>query len=130
MVTSPEELEQPQPPQGHVRIVYLGPLAPHWEVQGVFGDRADKKILALTGRSKIARYSLQVVAFVLPFVLGLAAALMGGSAMTAIERSGGTRAGNFQAVFAIMIGGFAAVIGGCMIVSVYVWPHLPSLYTQ
>ena len=39
MVTSPEELEQPQPPQGHVRIVYLGPLAPHWEVQGVFGDR-------------------------------------------------------------------------------------------
>ena len=37
--TSPEELEQPHPPQGHVRIVYLGPLAPHWEVQGVFGDR-------------------------------------------------------------------------------------------
>jgi hypothetical protein len=39
MVTSPEELEQPQPPQGHVRIVYLGPLAPHWEVQGVYGER-------------------------------------------------------------------------------------------
>jgi hypothetical protein len=39
MATSPEELEQPQPPQGHVRIVYLGALAPHWEVQGVFGDR-------------------------------------------------------------------------------------------
>jgi hypothetical protein len=39
MVTSQEELEQPQPPQGHVRIVYLGALAPHWEVQGVFGDR-------------------------------------------------------------------------------------------
>jgi hypothetical protein len=96
----------------------------------VFGDRADKKILALTERSKIARYTLQVVAFVLPFALGLVAALMGGSAMTAIEKSGGTRAGNFQAVFAIMIGGFAAIIGGCMIVSVYVWPHLPSIYTQ
>jgi hypothetical protein len=40
MVTSPEELDQqPQPPQGHVRIVYLGPLSPHWEVQGVYGDR-------------------------------------------------------------------------------------------
>jgi hypothetical protein len=40
MVTSPEELDQqPQPPQGHVRIVYLGPLSPHWEVQGIFGDR-------------------------------------------------------------------------------------------
>ena len=21
---------QPQPPRGHVRIVYLGPVAPHW----------------------------------------------------------------------------------------------------
>jgi hypothetical protein len=39
MVRTPEELEQPLPPQGHVRIVYLGPLAPHWEVQSVFGDR-------------------------------------------------------------------------------------------
>jgi len=96
----------------------------------VLGDRADTKILALTERSKIARYSLQVVAFVLPFVLGLVAALVGGSAMTAIERSGGTRAGNFQAVFAIMIGGFAAIIGACMIFSVYVWPHLPSIYTM
>jgi hypothetical protein len=32
-----EELEQ-VPPQGHVRVVYLGPVSPHWEVQGVFGD--------------------------------------------------------------------------------------------
>ena len=27
-------------PKGHVRIVYLGPVAPHWEVQSDFGDRA------------------------------------------------------------------------------------------
>lgn len=27
-------------PLAHVRIVYLGPVAPHWEVQSVFGDRA------------------------------------------------------------------------------------------
>jgi hypothetical protein len=39
MVRTPEELEQTLPPQGHVRIVYLGPLAPHWEVQSIFGDR-------------------------------------------------------------------------------------------
>ena len=26
------------PPQGHVRVVYLGPVAPHWEVQSDFGD--------------------------------------------------------------------------------------------
>lgn len=37
---NPEELAEPLPPQGHVRVVYLGPLAPHWEVQGVFGERA------------------------------------------------------------------------------------------
>ena len=32
-----EELEE-IPPQGHVRVVYLGPVAPHWDIQGVFGD--------------------------------------------------------------------------------------------
>ena len=31
------DLEQ-QPPQGHARVVYLGPVAPHWEVQSDFGD--------------------------------------------------------------------------------------------
>ncbi|MGH8999713.1 MAG: hypothetical protein ACRDY7_10025 [Acidimicrobiia bacterium] len=40
MVRSTEELVEPQPPQGQVRIVYLGPLAPHWEVQGIYGDRS------------------------------------------------------------------------------------------
>jgi hypothetical protein len=94
-----------------------------------FGARFDQKVLELTRESRGARYSLQVIAFVLPFVLGLVAALLGGSALTAIERSGGTRSGNFQGVFAILIGGFAAVIGGCMLVSVYLWPHLPSIYT-
>ena len=39
MDREPEELEAPQPPRGHVRIVYLGPVAPHWDVQSDFGDR-------------------------------------------------------------------------------------------
>lgn len=26
-------------PRAHVRIVYLGPVAPHWEVYGDYGDR-------------------------------------------------------------------------------------------
>ena len=34
----PEEPEEPVPPVGHVRVVYLGPVAPHWEVQSDFGD--------------------------------------------------------------------------------------------
>ena len=33
-----EEVVDPGPPQGHVRIVYLGPTAPHWELQSDFGD--------------------------------------------------------------------------------------------
>jgi hypothetical protein len=93
------------------------------------GQRLDQKALEATESSSAIRYTIQFVAYVLPFVLGLAAALMGGSAMSMIERSAATRSGNFQAVFAIMIGGFAAVIAGCMMVSVFVWPHLPSIYT-
>lgn len=29
-----------EPPRGHVRIVYLGPIAPHWDVESEYGDRA------------------------------------------------------------------------------------------
>ncbi len=39
MADSPEELEEQRAPRGHVRIVYLGPVAPHWEVVSEFGDR-------------------------------------------------------------------------------------------
>lgn len=28
-----------EPPVGHVKVVYLGPVAPHWEVRSDFGDR-------------------------------------------------------------------------------------------
>jgi len=96
----------------------------------VFGDRIDRVMVRWTERSKIANYSLQAVAFVLPFLLGIGAAFVGGSAMGAIERSAGRTVGNFQAVFSIMIGGFAAAISGSMMLSFYVWRMLPSLYTQ
>jgi hypothetical protein len=29
----------PQPPRGDAKIVYLGPVAPHWEVRSTFGER-------------------------------------------------------------------------------------------
>ena len=35
-----EELTPREPPRGHVRVVYLGPVAPHWDLQSDFGDRA------------------------------------------------------------------------------------------
>jgi hypothetical protein len=41
MSQAPEDVEAPpQPPRGHVRVVYLGPVAPHWDVQSQFGDRS------------------------------------------------------------------------------------------
>ena len=30
---------EPQEPRAHARIVYHGPVAPHWEVYGDWGDR-------------------------------------------------------------------------------------------
>ena len=35
-----EEPDVNAPPRGHVRVLYLGPVAPHWEVHSDFGDRA------------------------------------------------------------------------------------------
>ena len=37
--TGHEAPAQQQPPRGHVRILYLGPVAPHWDLQSAFGDR-------------------------------------------------------------------------------------------
>jgi hypothetical protein len=28
-----------EPPRAHTRIVYLGPISPHWEIESDFGDR-------------------------------------------------------------------------------------------
>jgi hypothetical protein len=30
---------EPVPPRAHARIVYLGPVSPHWEVYSEFGER-------------------------------------------------------------------------------------------
>jgi hypothetical protein len=34
-----DQPEVHEPPRGHVRLFYRGPVAPHWEVQSDFGDR-------------------------------------------------------------------------------------------
>lgn len=36
-MTDPEILED-LPPVAHATIIYLGPVAPHWEIRGHFGD--------------------------------------------------------------------------------------------
>ena len=40
MASRMETSGETQPPRGNVRVLYLGPVAPHWEVQSDFGDRA------------------------------------------------------------------------------------------
>src|SRR5487761_2403702 len=40
MTISPNPTDAaPEPARGHVRVVYLGPVAPHWEVESEFGAR-------------------------------------------------------------------------------------------
>lgn len=36
---SSEHLKDNQLPRAQVRMVYMGPVAPHWEAQGISGDR-------------------------------------------------------------------------------------------
>ncbi len=47
---------QPEPPAGHIRVVYMGPVAPHWDFVSEFGDsglieqfrtRAEARLLLL-----------------------------------------------------------------------------------
>lgn len=33
-ITEPLTPETNEPPRGRVRVIYLGPVAPHWDVQG------------------------------------------------------------------------------------------------
>ena len=51
--TEEEVVEEGEPvePIGHVRVVYLGPVAPHWEVQSDYGppeviDQFRERVLA------------------------------------------------------------------------------------
>lgn len=32
--------EEQLPPEVGIRVVYLGPVAPHWEIEGIYGDQA------------------------------------------------------------------------------------------
>ena len=40
LVTDFEIEEELPPPETGVRVVYLGPVSPHWDIQGLFGEQA------------------------------------------------------------------------------------------
>ncbi len=94
----------------------------------LLGMPIDRFLLNATERSRIARYTLQIVAFYVPLALGLIAVRLGSHAMAAIERERDRYAGNFHAVFAIMIGSLSAIVAACMLFSYHLWPLLPELY--
>lgn len=39
-VSDLETMEQPEPPVAGAKVVYLGPVAPHWEVHREYGEQA------------------------------------------------------------------------------------------
>ncbi|HYH64147.1 MAG TPA: hypothetical protein VD866_05570 [Urbifossiella sp.] len=82
-----------------------------------------------THASANARMVLALVAYVLPFVLGVAAAVLGGRTVRTLDHDPGHRLGHLFAVFAVMIGSLAAVVSACMAFGVYGWPHVPDYYT-
>ena len=40
MSLTPTDETPNEPPRGHVKVVYLGPVAPHWEIRSDFGERS------------------------------------------------------------------------------------------
>lgn len=56
MATAPEELGEQRPPRGHVRIIYLGPVAPHWEIVSQFGG--DRGVIESFKERALARLLL------------------------------------------------------------------------
>lgn len=81
-----------------------------------------------TQSSEATRMTIAVVAYKLPFVLGLVASLLGSRATRLLEQHPEDRIGHLAAVFAVMLGGLAAVVSGCMLLAVYGWPHVPGYY--
>jgi hypothetical protein len=55
-IHSNEEISPDEPPRGHVRVVYLGPVAPHWEVE--LGHDGDRQALEAFRERALARLNL------------------------------------------------------------------------
>ena len=65
---------------------------------------------------------VRAVGFTAPLALGLVAVVLGLVGLHRIERCGGRLGGDAQGVFAVMIGGLAAVVGGVQVFADAVWP--------
>jgi hypothetical protein len=61
---------------------------------------------------------------VLPILLGIGAALLGGRAFRSIERAQGTLGGDGFAFFSLMIGLFSVIMGVCSTFAALIWPNI------
>ncbi|MFM8847519.1 MAG: hypothetical protein ACKOHN_05650 [Actinomycetota bacterium] len=80
------DTQSTEPARAHVRIVFLGPVAPHWDVVGDFGDRT---LIDEFRTRAMARLVL------LPYTDPSSSAIASGSCVTAnasASRSNGTSA--------------------------------------
>lgn len=82
-----------------------------------------------TRDSESARGAIAFVGFGLPVLLGVAGAAFGTRVMRKLGTGQEDRVRHLAAVFAVMIGGLAAVVAACMLFAVYGWQHVPHYYT-
>ena len=65
---------------------------------------------------------IRAVGYTAPLALGLVAVVLGLVGLHRIEARGGRLGGDMQGVFAVMIGGLAAVVGGVQVFADTIWP--------
>jgi hypothetical protein len=113
--------KQPVAIEGVVALV-LALLAVGLAILGVYSPWGALRFpvsMKLTGTDAILAYGGTCV---LPILLGAAASMLGEYTFRTLEQSPKKRAGAGPAFFALMIGFFAATIGGCTTFATLIWP--------
>jgi hypothetical protein len=119
-------MNQPKKPTSKeaVAALALAILALALAVLGVYspwGALRYPVALKLHGTNAVLAYGGTCV---LPILMGLGAAALGGHAYRGIDLSEGKVAGDGQAFFSLMIGLFAVTVGASTTFAALVWPYL------
>ena len=70
--------------------------------------------------------AVRAVGYYTPLVLGAVAVGLGAAGLRRIEAADGDLGGDWQGVFAVMLGGLAVVVGLVQVFATHVWPALPG----
>ena len=66
---------------------------------------------------------IRAIGFYAPLILGLIALILGNLGLRRIEQRHGQLGGDMHGVFAVMIGGLAAVVGAVQLFADQIWPY-------